>query len=424
MRRPDAGNHVPMGMTTTGEYEVVVVGAGQAGLATSHELARAGVAHVVLERGRVGQTWRGRWESFCLVTPNWTVRLPGYPYQGDDPDGYMLRVGIVAYLEQYAAGFEAPVREGVEVTSLESEAGGFRLQTSAGDLLAKNVVIATGAYQRPHRPRGASTLPADLLQIDVAGYDSPARLPSGAVLVVGSGQSGCQLAEELRAAGRTVYLACGRAPWAPRRMGGHDVFWWAIETGFWEQPLGALPSPGARLGANLTATGRDGGHDLTLRTLRRDGVVLLGHFLGAEGRLARFAPDLGESVAWGDDRYRELREQVHRLASARDLPLPEMPEPEPFDPRAPEDLDLSGFGAVVFAGGFRPDYSAWLHVPGAFDELGFPLQVDGASTAAPGLYFVGVHFLRKRKSSLLYGVGEDAALVVDRLVGATPQRSA
>jgi putative flavoprotein involved in K+ transport len=194
MRRPDAGNHVPMGMTTTGEYEVVVVGAGQAGLATSHELARAGVAHVVLERGRVGQTWRGRWESFCLVTPNWTVRLPGYPYQGDDPDGYMLRDGIVAYLEQYAAGFEAPVREGVQVTSLESEARGFRLQTSAGDLLARNVVVATGAYQRPHRPRGASTLPADLLQIDVESYHSPARLPPGPVLVVGSGQSGCQLA--------------------------------------------------------------------------------------------------------------------------------------------------------------------------------------------------------------------------------------
>ena len=196
--------------------EVVIVGAGQAGLAVSRELTEAGIAHVVLERGRVGQTWRGRWDSFCLVTPNWFLQLPGYPYEGDDPDAFMLRDEVVAYLERYAAGFEAPVREGIEVTALSSGPdGGFLLETSAGEIMAGTVVLSTGAYQRPHRPAGAATLPEDLHQIDVEDYRNPAELPSGPVLVVGSGQSGCQIAEELHRAGREVFLACGRASWAP-----------------------------------------------------------------------------------------------------------------------------------------------------------------------------------------------------------------
>ena len=398
--------------------EVLVVGAGPAGLAVSRELTEAGVDHVVLERGRVGESWRGRWESFCLVTPNWTVQLPGQPYDGEDPDGFMHRDEIVGYLERYAAGFEAPVREGVEVTSLAPGGdGGFELETSAGPLRARSVVLATGAYQRPHRPPGAATLPADLLQIGVEDYSSPAELPSGPVLIVGSGQSGCQIAEELHQAGREVCLACGRAPWAPRRVGERDVVWWALETGFLDQPVSALPAPAARLGANVLATGHEGGHDLHLRTLQRLGVTLLGHFLGAEGRQARFAPDLAESVAWGDERNAQLMELVRKLVAERGLEMPEIPEPEPFDADAPESLDLSGFGAVIFAGGFRPDYESWVRFPGAFDELGFPVHEEGASTVAPGLYFVGVHFLRKRKSSILIGVGEDAAIVAGQIAG-------
>jgi putative flavoprotein involved in K+ transport len=391
--------------------DVVVIGGGQAGLATSHELTRAGVEHVVLERGRVAQSWRDRWDSFCLVTPNGTIDLPGGPYEGDDPDGYLPRDELVAYLERYAQGFGAPVREDVEVTSLEAVSDGFSLLTTDGRLRARSVVVATGAYQRPHRPRGASTIPADLLQIDAGDYRSPETLPSGAVLVIGSGQTGCQIAEELHHAGREVVLACGRAPWAPRRLGGRDFVRWAIETGFMDQPVDALPSPAARLAANVQSTGRGGGHDLHYRTLRADGVLLVGHFLGAEGRLARFAPDLAESVAWGDARLRELLDLVSKLVADRGLPMPEFHEPAPFDARSPEALDLSGFGSVVLAGGFRPEYDRWVHVPGAFDDLGFPVHTEGASTAAPGLYFVGVHFLRKRRSSLLLGVGEDAAIV-------------
>jgi putative flavoprotein involved in K+ transport len=262
---------------------LVVIGAGQAGLAVSRELTGHGIEHVVFERGRVGQTWRDRWDSFRLVTPNWTVQLPGHPYDGDNPDGFMPRDDIAAYLDRYADGFDAPVREGIDVTSLDAHDGnGFRLRTNAGEVIANKVVVATGAYQRPHRPPAAATLAARLPVIDLEGYTNPGGLPEGGVLVIGSGQSGCQLAEELQEAGREVFLACGKVPWAPRRIGERDVFHWLVDSGYIEQPVGALPSPMARLTGNPQATGHGGGHDLTHRTLQASGVHLLGRFTHAD----------------------------------------------------------------------------------------------------------------------------------------------
>jgi putative flavoprotein involved in K+ transport len=396
----------------------LVVGGGQAGLAVSHELTRNGVEHVVLERGRIGQSWRDRWDSFCLVTPNWSVQLPDGAYDGDDPDGFMPRDEIVAFLERYASRSSVSVREGVAVMSLEAApAGGFVARTSTGDLQARHVVLATGAYQRPHRPAGAQSLPKGLLQIDLAGYRDPATLPAGRVLIVGSGQSGCQLAEELHEAGREVVLACGKAPWAPRRIGGHDMYWWLVESGFLDGTMASLPSPNARLGANILATGHGQPHDLDLRTLRALGVTLVGHFLGANDEGARFAPDLVETVAWGDARCSELKQLIRKTAAEHGLPQPEMPDPEPFDGQAPELVPLAGFGAVIFAGGFRPDYRSWLPWPAAFDDLGFPVQADGTSTVVDGLHFVGVPYLRTRKSPLLFGVGEDAAVVARTIAG-------
>ena len=398
--------------------DTVVVGGGQAGLAVSHELAEAGVPHVVLERGRVGQTWRGRWDSFCLVTPNWSVQLPGHHYDGDDPDGFMPRDQIVAYLERYAASFDAPVREGVEVTALRAGSNGqLGLDTSDGSIEARNVVLSTGAYQRPNRPRAAESLPGELLQIDVESYRNPGDLPDGAVLVVGSGQSGCQISEELHQAGRDVFLACGRAGWGPRRFNGHDMVWWLDAACSFDDRVEDLPEPGARLWGNIQASGHDGGHDLHYRTLHAMGVTLLGHFLGADGRDALFAPDLQASIAWGDQRHEKIIGDFRDHAAAAGLPWEDLDPAQPVDAEPLERLPLSELGAVVFTSGFRPDYESWVDFPDAFDDLGFPVHRDGASTAVPGLYFVGVHFLRKRKSSLLIGVGEDAAIVARQIAG-------
>ena len=392
---------------------MVVVGGGQAGLATSHQLSARDIEHVVLERDRIGESWRGRWDSFCLVTPNWTVQMPGHPYNGDDPDGFMPRDEIVDYLEGYAAAVGAPVRTGVEVQSVTRDDDVFTVLTSDGDLRARALIMATGAYQRAHRPPAADALPAGLHVTDIDGYRNPTELPDGAVLVVGSGQSGCQVAEELAEAGREVVLCCGRAPWAPRRIGGRDIVWWATEDGFLDQSVDDLPSPEARLVANVVTTGRDGGHDLHLRTLRAMGVGLVGRLIGVDGHRARFADDLVESVAWGDARYRMLTSELPDLATRLGLPTPEIPEPEPFESGGPEEVDLTGFGAVIFTTGFRPDYGSLLPWPDLVDQQGFPNQRDGVSLIVPGLYFMGTHFLRTRKSSLLSGVGEDAAIVAE-----------
>ena len=394
----------------------IVVGAGQAGLAVSHELTAAGLDHTVLERGEVANTWRRRWDTFCLVTPNWTVQLPGGSYDGADPDGYMPRDEVVAHLERYARSFSAPVREGVEVRSLVLASDGFILGTSEGELRARTVVLTTGAYQKAHRPKGAEGFSGHVQVIDAEHYRNPDGLARGSVLIVGSGQTGCQLAEELHEAGREVFLACGRAPWVPRRLGGHDIAHWIKETGFFDQPRTALPTPEARLVANQQATGHGGGHDLHYRTLRAKGVTLLGRLQSVGGGQARFASDLRESVAFGDARYAQLRKMVQETCARKGFMPPDMPDPEPFDGSAPDSLPVDRLGAVIFTSGFRPDFASWVHIPGAFDEIGFPVEQDGASLAAPGLYFCGVHFMRKRKSSLLIGVGEDAAIVARAIV--------
>jgi glycine/D-amino acid oxidase-like deaminating enzyme len=407
------------------EPDVVVIGGGQAGLSVSHELSAAGVDHVVLERGRIGETWRGRWDTFCLVTPNWTVRLPGGAYAGNDPDGFLPRDAIVAHLESYAQSFKAPVRERVAVTALHPIDGGFAITTSEGELRPKTVVLATGAYQKAHRPAAAASLPRGLYVVDAESYRNAEALPPGKVLIVGSGQTGCQIAEELHEAGRDVFLACGRAPWISRRLGGRDFVAWLFETPFFDLALGDLPSPEARLISNVQATGHGGGHDLHYRTLQRLGVNLVGHFIGADTTRFRFANDLAESVAFGDARYADISLLIRKTCESRSMTPPDLPPPRPFDAATPRpSVDLAGFGAVIFTSGFRPDYRSWIHAADAFDDFGFPITQDGRSTAVPGLYFCGVHFLRKRKSSLLMGVGEDAAIVARSIARVAPEMTA
>jgi cation diffusion facilitator CzcD-associated flavoprotein CzcO len=397
------------------DVNVAIVGAGQAGLATSYYLKQANVDHVVLESGRVAETWRSRrWNSFCLVTPNWSVAPPGGKYAGPDPDGFMNKGELVDHFQRWADSFHPPVRENCSVAGLDADGEFFSLNTSSGRLRARTVVVASGGYQRAHLPANADQIPKGVTQVLAEDYSNPAALPPGAVLIVGSGQTGCQLAEELHEAGRKVFLSCGRSPWAPRRMGGHDLVWWILEAGWWARTPDQLPSPAARLISNPLATGRGGGHDLHYRTLHELGVELVGRFSGAQDGMVHFADDLTQSVAAGDNLTGVFMKWVAAYCSREGLANP-FELPPPFRLEARTELDLAGerVSTVIWTAGYRPAYG-WVHLP-VFDDMGFPIQKDGSSSV-PGLYFMGVHFQRKAQSAVLYGVGEDAEVVAQHIV--------
>jgi putative flavoprotein involved in K+ transport len=274
-------------------------------------------------------------------------------------------------------------------------------------------VVASGGYQRAHLPANSGQLPTSVAKLRTEDYTNPADLQPGAVLIVGSGQTGCQLAEELHQAGRNVFLSCGRAPWAPRRPGGKDLVWWIVESGWWDRTLDQLASPAARLIGNPQSTGHGGGHDVHYRTLHAMGVELVGRFLGAEDGKIQFADDLAQSVDLGDQMSAIFKTRVDALCKKAGLPIPwEMPPPMRVAARTVLDIAGDGISTVIWTSGYRPAYG-WVHLP-VFDDMGFPIQVDGRS-AVPGLYFMGVHFQRKAQSAVLYGVGEDAELVAGHI---------
>jgi putative flavoprotein involved in K+ transport len=404
----------------TERLETVVVGAGQAGLATSYHLARLGREHVVLERGRIADTWRTqRWDGFYLNTPNWAQRLPGHEYAGPDPDAFAPLAEVIAYLDDYARLIGGEIREGVEVTRLRRDGdGGYAVETRNGTLTAGNVVVATGAYQRPTPTALADQVPDDVFQLHTSEYRRPEQLPPGAVLVVGGGQSGCQIAEELLQAGRAVFLAVGRCPWIPRRYRGREIVHWLVDSGLADQTVDTLPSPAAKLGCNPPVSGNDGGHDCNPLWLARRGAVLVARVDGFEGSSVRLAGDAGETLAKAAEAGNEL---LGRIDAYIDAAGHDVPPTEPLDGDAANvsvarelDLRAAGISTILWANGFRPDY-AWIDLP-VTDELGWPVQTRGASEF-PGLYFVGVHWLHKRKSSLFVGVGEDAEYVASHLAG-------
>lgn len=389
----------------------MVVGAGQAGLAASRHLTERAVEHVVLERGRVGQTWRAeRWDSFVLNTPNWAQQLPGFAYDGPDPDAFAPLAEVITYLEGYSASFTAPVREHVSVTKLRAAADdGYELDTTEGPMRARAVIVATGAYQRPTPSPLRAAAPAGVFQQHTSEYRSPATLPDGAVLVVGSGQSGCQVAEDLLDAGRDVYLSVGACPWLPRRHRGRDVVYWLVETGLTDQTVDTLTAPNALVACNPTVSGTDGGHDCNPLTLAARGVVPVGRLEGFRGARALFAGDLGANIAAGLEWEANLIKGFDEHAGF---------EPEPRSTETPDlpdvrELDLAGVGAILWATGFRPDYG-WIELP-VLGDSGRPVHRRGL-TELPGLAFVGMHWLHKRKSSLFLGVGEDAEYVVSQLL--------
>ena len=404
-----------MTSSSSQSVNVAIVGAGQAGLSTSWYLTQAGVDHIVLEKGRIAETWRSRrWDSFCLVTPNWSVLLPNGRYAGPDPQGFMQRDDLVAHLESWAASFRPPVQNDCDVASIDADGDAFVLETSSGKVHARTVVVASGGYQRPHYPAGARDFPSRVRQLLAEEYRNPAALPDGGVLVIGSGQTGCQLAEELHDAGRKVILACGHCIWAPRRFGGHDLVWWLLESGFAHRSVADLPSPAARFLGNPQATGRAGGHDLHYRTLHAKGIELAGRFLGAQDGVVHFDPDLNGILAAADGLAAVLKKWIDATCAKRGLPIPwEIPPPMNVSSRSEIDLAAEGIGTVIWTAGYRPDYG-WVHFP-VFDEMGYPKQVDGR-TEVDGLYFMGVHFQRKSQSATLYGVDEDAELMTRHII--------
>lgn len=402
----------------TARFNTIVIGAGHAGLATSYYLTQQGRNHIVLEKQRIGEAWRSaKWDSFTLVTPNWALRLPGFPYQGDDPDGFLTRDEVVRYLEAYSRSFNAPVRTGIEVTSIEQDGARFRVSTDSGVFEADNVVIAAGTFQMPRIPAYSTRISGHIRQLHSSQYRNPQALPEGAVLIIGSGQSGCQIAEELQEHGRRVYLCTSGAGNLPRRYRGRDIFHWAELLGVLDQPVEKLPSPAARFTANPQLTGKDGGHTVSLHHLALSGVTLLGRLQAADGSALIIADDLMANLARADEFATEFKQAVDEFIAQNGLQAPPDDAPElraGYESKIITELDLdaAGISVIIWATGYAFDYS-WIKFP-IFDEFGYPTQKRGV-TAVAGLYFVGLHWQRVAKSDLFAGIGEDAAYVVEQI---------
>ena len=405
------------------QIESVIIGGGQAGLALSYYLTQQGRVHVILERGRVAETWRSqRWDSFTLVTPNWMTHLPGFPHQGADPDGFLPHDDIVLTLERYAQSFHAPLRCGVQATAvrLRPEGNGYLVETSDGSFEAANVVLATGGYPRPKLPLASTAIPVNIMQLHSSQYRRPKLLPSGAVLVVGSGQSGSQIAEELHQSGRQVYLCASRCGRAPRRYRGKDVMWWINQMGRYDRTVDALPSPQARLACHPDLSGKGGGHEINLRQLASEGVTLLGRLLDVRGSRAVMAADLAENLDRADAQALQLMRTIDDfiLRTGMDVPLESQGEAAspiwvpPAEPILEVDLYAAGISTIIWATGFQLDFG-WVHVP-VFDEAGALVHQRGV-TSSPGLYFLGLPWLYKEKSALLFGIGEDAAFLASAI---------
>ena len=400
------------------QVNTIIIGAGQAGLSTSYYLKQQGREHIILEQAdHVAEAWHKRWDSFTLITPNWTIQLPGAEYQGDDPDAFMLRDDLIAYFEEYVAKFELPVRYGVRVTSVEPIEAGYLVRTDKGEFESANVVMATGMFQQPKILPFSSNLSADINQLHSSEYHHPETLPAGAVLVVGSAQSGCQIAEELYQSGRKVYLSVGSAGRLPRRYRGKDVTRWLAETGFADMTVDKLPSPKAKFRGSAHGTGKDGGHTINLHQFARDGVVLLGHIQSIPGDRIVLVSDMHESLAIADKVEADFVKQVDEYIEKNGLDAPEESLPElrdGFDLELIPELDLKSadVSSVIWATGYRFDFGM-VKLP-VFDEDGYPLQKRGV-TEYPGLYFIGLPFLHTLKSGLLSGVGDDAAYVVSMM---------
>jgi putative flavoprotein involved in K+ transport len=396
--------------------ETVVIGAGQAGLALSWHLSQRGCEHLVVERGRIGERWHSqRWDSLHFQFPNWSIELPGHPpYAGGPPDAFAHRSEVWGFLESYAAAIRAPVRCGTEVTALrrdDAQPARFRMVTPHGELRARSVVVATGPYQRARVPPLQRGLAPEVLQIHAGNYRNPHQLAEGAVLVIGSGASGCQIADELIEAGRDTYLSVGRHQRAPRRYRGRDGFWWRRELGLLDQTAAEVP-PERRFPPPLV-TGVHGGYDVDLRLSAARGLSLLGHLQGiSDGRL-HFADDLETNLRAGDQSLEEFVTTIDAHVARTGLDVEAAPDGHRARARAAAhsrtqlDTRADCIGSVIWATGYNFDFG-WIELPGVFGADGTPIHRRGVTQTA-GLYFLGLPWLHKRKSTFLAGVGEDSA---------------
>lgn len=398
------------------QIETVIVGGGQAGLATSYWLTQAGHEHVVLERAaEPANVWRNqRWDSFTMVTPNWATKMPGAEYDGSDPDGYMLRDDIVAHFTAYADRFQLPVQYGTAVTAVEPMGDRrYRVQTPAGDIAARHVVIATGFFQHPRVPGCAARLSPDITQVHSDAYRNPESLPEGAVLVVGSAMSGCQIAEELYLRSRKVFLSTGGTGRAPRRYRGKDVIAWLDQLGFFRLTQEQMPPGSTKFDAIPHLSGVNGGHTLNLHQFARDGVTLLGRLRDISGHRVSLAPNLHQNLAQADGFESMMVGMIDGYIKEHGLDIP--PEDLPslrdgFDQPILEELDLkrAGISTVIWATGYSIDYNL-VKLP-VCDGDGFPIQNYGV-TNYPGLYFVGMPWMPSESSGFLIGVGPAAERV-------------
>jgi putative flavoprotein involved in K+ transport len=415
-----------MGDDIPGSIETVVVGAGQAGLIMSWHLRQADREHVVLDRrATLGGGWQDRWDAFQLVSPSWTTSFPGFAYEGPDPDGYLTRDEIAGRIAGYAAAIDAPVRLGTTVERLTAEDSGggrFRLDTDQGTIRARDVVVATGAFHTPKIPTAAAGFAPRLHQMHAHDYRNPGSLPPGGVLLVGSGQTGVQLAEELQEAGRDVTLSVGHCGRAPRRYRGRDFFWWlrqlvqrGPELGTPLPTVDMLPDPRVRFACNPHLSGHGGGHDTNLRRFAANGIRLVGRFESADGEHVRFAEDLSANLRFADEffdqRFLKLFDTFAERAGV-DAP-PDDREPFDFEPPEVTELDLAAAGitTVLWTTGYAPDYG-WLDLP-VLGDFGLPRQVRGVSDV-PGLTFLGLLWQHNQASANLAGVASDAAYLASR----------
>ena len=399
---------------------VVVVGGGQAGLSMSYCLKQLSIDHLIFEKEKVAHSWRSkRWDTFCLVTPNWQCTLPGYAYPGSDPQGFMQRDEIVQYVEDYARSFDPPLHEGVAVEQVRYDAatGHFAVTTSLGDYTADQVVVATGGYHQPKVPRMAERLPADVTQLHASQYKSPDALPEGGVLIVGTGQSGCQIAEDLHLAGRQVHLCVGSAPRSPRQYRGKDVVDWLDQMGYYDLPIHKHPQKEAvRTKTNHYVTGRGGGREIDLRHFAQEGMQLYGKLADIQGPLLTFADNLKRNLDQADAVAESIKQTIDRYIDANHIDAPTEPPYQPvWEPATSplqQDLQTANIRTVIWGTGYLMDFN-WIDAP-VFNGRGYPGH-DRGVTAVDGLYFLGLPWLYTWGSGRFSGVARDAHYLADRI---------